>query len=89
MMFIVYAIFSELSEKIYIGQTIDIEVRLRQHNDMGNNHVGKYTKQNKGPWKLIYTESHNTRSEALKREKQLKSFRGREFIKKLIRNIRP
>jgi len=83
-MFIVYAICSKSNKKIYIGQTMDIEMRLKQHNEEGNNHVGKYTKQNKGPWKLIYTESHNTRSEALKREKQLKSFRGREFIRKLI-----
>ena len=83
-MFIVYAICSKSNKKIYIGQTMDIEMRLKQHNEEGNNHVRKYTKQNKGPWKLIYTESHNTRSEALKREKQLKSFRGREFIRKLI-----
>lgn len=83
-MFIVYAIYSELNKKIYIGQTMDIQMRLKQHDDGGDNHVGKYTKQNKGPWKLIYTESHKTRIKALKREKQLKSFKGREFIKNLL-----
>ncbi|MDO8496158.1 MAG: GIY-YIG nuclease family protein [bacterium] len=85
-MYTIYAIISKSSKKIYIGQTIDIDTRLKQHNDGGNDHLGKYTAQNKGPWKLIYTEPCNTRSEALKREKQLKSFRGREFIKKLIKD---
>ncbi len=83
-MFIVYAIISESSKKIYIGQTLDIDTRLKQHNEQGLGHVGRYTAQNKGPWRLIYTESCGTRSEALHREKQLKSFRGREFVKSLI-----
>ena len=83
-MFTVYAIVSESTKKIYIGQTVDINLRLDQHNSKDGNHLSKYTKQNKGPWKLLYTEFYKTRSGALKREKQLKSFRGREFIKKLI-----
>ena len=33
---------------------------------------------------FIYKEEVNDRREALKREKQLKSFKGREFIKNLI-----
>ncbi len=83
-MFTVYAIKSASSGKIYIGQTIDINLRLEQHNSDGVKHLGRYTRQNKGPWKLIHTESFLSRSEALKREKQLKSFRGREFVKNLV-----
>ena len=89
-MFTVYAITSESSGKIYIGQTMDIELRLKQHNDTEYKHLGRYTKQNKGPWKLMYTEVFSARTEALRRERQLKSFRGREFIKNHIRNhMRP
>lgn len=87
-MFTVYAIHSKNANKIYIGQTIDIELRLKQHNDVGEKHLGKFTAQNKGPWVLIHKEEFMTRSEALKREKQLKSFRGREFVKNLIK-MRP
>jgi len=83
-MFTVYVIISEKIGKIYIGQTIDLDIRLNQHNDKGGNHLGKFTQYNKGPWKVIYSEKCMTRTEALKREKQLKSFRGREFIKNLI-----
>jgi len=88
-MFIVYVITSETSGKIYIGQTIDIIKRLKQHNSKGDDHLSRFTKQNKGPWRLVYKEEYQTRKEALKREKQLKSFKGREFVKNIIKNIRP
>ncbi len=82
-MFYVYVIRSESSNKIYIGQTSDIYKRLKQHNDPNNND-SKFTKQNKGPWKLIYKEEAVSRSEALRREKILKSGKGREFIKTFL-----
>ncbi|MBT9175431.1 MAG: hypothetical protein DDT22_01112 [candidate division WS2 bacterium] len=88
-MFTVYAILSESTNKIYIGQTIDLKIRLMQHNSRNENHLGKFTKQNKGTWELIYKEEYSTRTEALKREKQLKSFRGREFIRNIIKQSRP
>ena len=88
-MFTVYAIISESTGKIYIGQTINLIERLKQHNANDSAHLGQFTKQNMGPWKLIHSEEYKTRSEALKREKQLKSYRGREFIKNLINNNRP
>jgi putative endonuclease len=80
-MFIVYAIYNREAGKTYIGQTVNIDDRLQEH----NNHIDKgYTARFEGEWKLIYTESVPTRSEALRRERQLKSFRGREFIKSHI-----
>ena len=85
-MFTVYAIISESSKKLYIGQTADLETRLNQHNALDDTHLGQFTRKNKGPWILVYKEEFGTRSEALKREKQFKSFRGREFIKNLINN---
>ncbi len=88
-MFTVYAIVSESTGKIYIGQTINLAERLKQHNADDSTHLGQFTKQNKGPWKLIYKEEYKTRSEAIKREKQLKSYRGREFIKNLANSNRP
>lgn len=82
-MFSVYAIVNK-NNKIYIGQTIDLSKRLKQHNAIGKDHLGSYTRH-KGPWKLIYSEECSTRQGALQREKQLKSFRGREFIKNLLK----
>lgn len=77
-MFVVYAIYNKEAGKFYIGQTEDMTRRLYQH----NNHVFTgYTARYRGEWILIYQESVATRSDALKREKQLKSGNGREFIK--------
>lgn len=78
-MFTVYAIKSLNKNYIYVGLTNDIERRLNEHNN-GNN---KTTKPYR-PFVLIYSEEVNTRIEARKREKYLKSGIGKEFLKKLI-----
>lgn len=80
-MYIAYSIYNYKHNKIYIGQTEDLSSRLLMH----NNHTFKgYTSQFDGIWELIYKEEVKTRVEALKREKQLKSYRGREFIKQFV-----
>ena len=78
-MFYVYVIKNQ-NGKIYIGQTGDLEKRLGQHNDI-NFDKRSYTKLNKGKWTLIYTEEFTTRKEVIKREKELKTSRGRSFIR--------
>jgi len=80
-MYTVYAIYSEQFNKIYIGQTENIERRMFEHN---NGLLSIYSKRYK-PWKVVYTEEYPTRAEAMKRERQLKSQKGREFIRKIIR----
>ena len=37
---------------------------------------------------MIYSEKHTTREMVLKREKQLKSYKGREFVKKFITEVK-
>ncbi len=82
--FIVYVIANK-NNKIYIGQTSDLESRLKRHNGLLRNKSKSFTSKNKGEWKLIYKEEFNTRKEAINREKQLKSYRGREFVRNLIK----
>lgn len=81
-MYFIYAIYNIKHNKIYIGQTKNLDERIKLHND----HLFKncYTSRFDGEWRLIYTEKADNLQNALKREKQLKSFRGREFIKKYI-----
>lgn len=81
-MFYVYAIYNSKHNKIYIGQTDDLQVRIKLHHNKTFN--DSYTSRFDGEWQLIYNEKVATRHEALLREKQLKSFRGREFVKKYI-----
>jgi len=78
----IYAIYNKKHNKTYICQTADIEERLKLHNDKV--FTSSYTSRFDGFWTLIYSEKAKDRAEALRREKQLKSYRGREFIKQYI-----
>jgi putative endonuclease len=81
-MFFVYAIYNSKYDKIYIGQTEDLVLRLTLHNN--REFKGCYTAKFDGKWKIIYKEEARSRKEALVREKQLKSYQGRRFIKSHI-----
>lgn len=81
--FVVYVIRND-EGKIYIGQTANLTTRLKRHNGELISSKRSYTKINHGIWKIFYKEIYSSRSEALLREKQLKSFRGRQFIKSLV-----
>ena len=79
-MFTVYVLYSEKFDKIYIGFTSNLPQRLLSHNELATK--GWTIKFR--PWIVIYTEEYDQKPDALKREKQLKSFRGRQFIRNLI-----
>ena len=64
---------------LYKGITKDIDRRIDIHNNGSN----RWT-TGKGPWKLVYCEEVSSRGEAMKREKFLKSGKGREFLKKIL-----
>jgi len=78
----VYAIYNKKHKKIYIGQTNNLDCRLKLHNNKTFKNC--YTSRFDGTWELIYKEEEQDRKKALRREKQLKSYRGREYIKKYI-----
>ena len=76
----VYALSSSAYNKIYIGYTSNLEGRLKSHNELANKGFTiKYR-----PWTLIYSETFDSKAIAMKREKELKSFHGREFIRNII-----
>jgi putative endonuclease len=43
----------------------------------------------RGPWNVLYTEVYDNKTMALKREKELKTGKGRDFIEKLIQERSP
>ena len=67
----------------YKGQTSDLPKRMQEHNNPDGS-FKSFTK-NKGPWELIYSEEYSTRSEAMLREKFLKTGKGRDFLKGIIK----
>jgi putative endonuclease len=79
-MFTVYVLHSEKYDKLYIGCTSDLIQRLLSHNQLARKGwTVKYR-----PWKLIYSEELTDKSTAMKREKELKSHKGRDFLRSLI-----
>jgi putative endonuclease len=75
-MYFTYVLYSPDFNKIYVGFSSDLTNRLTAHNDDRN--TGWSSRYQ--PWELLYSEEHLTKSKAMKREKQLKSSKGRDFI---------
>lgn len=76
-MYFTYVLYSSKFDQIYIGQTIHLEKRLEEHNRGLSTSTRRFI-----PWKIIHSEKFDTRAEAMKREKELKSHRGRIWIRK-------
>jgi len=76
-MFYVYLIQSEKYETFYVGQTNNIDERMKYHNR------GKCTyTRNKGPWKIISYKEYSTRSQTMIEEKRIKKLKNRQAILK-------
>lgn len=82
-MFTVYVLHSANFNKIYIGYTSNLEQRLLSHNELATK---GFTIKFR-PWVIVYKETFETKAKAMKREKQLKTAKGREFIWNLINEM--
>src|SRR4029077_1010270 len=67
----VYILQSEKDKRYYIGETADVNKRLEFHNK-----GFQRSTRNRVPFRLILSEEYATRTEALKREKQIKKWKG-------------
>jgi putative endonuclease len=76
----VYIIYSEKINRYYTGITDDIEWRLERHNQGWS----RSTKHGI-PWKVVYTEVYMNKCKALKREREIKNRKSRNYIENLIK----
>lgn len=78
-MFTVYILQSIKIRRYYIGHTEDLADRLGRHNR-------KLVKSTKAyaPWEVIYTENYSSKSEAFRREMEIKKYKGGIKFKKLL-----
>jgi len=77
-----YILFSVIKNRYYIGHTGDKLIdRIRKHNSNHKGFTGGI-----GDWELKYCEHFKTKLEALKREKEIKNWKSRKLIEKLISN---
>jgi putative endonuclease len=74
-MYAVYILFSTTTNKFYIGQTNDLNLRLIRHNDQ----MVKST-MNGVPWVVIWSRNVETRKEALILERKIKGRGASRFI---------
>ena len=68
---------------LYVGSTNDLEGRVYRHN---NSKYGAHYTKTRRPVTLVYNEQFDTKSEALKREIEIKSWKRQKkldlFMKK-------
>ncbi|GAB4189034.1 MAG: hypothetical protein Kow00108_25360 [Calditrichia bacterium] len=80
-MWYIYIIYSHSIDKFYVGYSDDPELRLKRHN-MG---WGRFTKRGI-PWESVYLEKFDSKSGAIKREREIKKMKSRSYIENLIKN---
>ncbi|SHO73961.1 GIY-YIG nuclease family protein [Flavobacterium cucumis] len=79
MPYTVYILQSLTKDKYYIGYTADLKARIIRHNQKNKGFTGSTN-----DWVLVYQEDYDTQSEAIQREKQIKSWKSKIKIKELI-----
>ncbi|WP_111683625.1 GIY-YIG nuclease family protein [Winogradskyella tangerina] len=74
-MYIVYILFSKKSSRYYVGQTSDIEKRLKRHNQ------GRVPSTKIGiPWEIVLQIEVESRSEAVQLESKIKKRGAKRYI---------
>ena len=80
----VYILQSEKDGGYYVGETHDVASRLAFHN------AGlQRSTCSRIPFRLVYTEEFPDRHAALKREKEIKRYKGGNSFKRLIEGSGP
>ena len=82
MRYFFYILHSESIDKYYIGHTHNIEERICKHNTDHKGFTG-----HKKDWILVYYEEFESKSEAYFRERQVKNWKSKTKILKLIIKI--
>jgi len=80
MPYFVYILYSNKADRYYVGETEDVETRIESH----LKGISKYTSI-ADDWVLVYKESFDTRTEAIRRERSIKRMKSRRFIENLIK----
>ncbi len=80
-MYYTYVVQSKKDGKFYTGFTKDLKLRFEQH-DKGQVDSTK----DRRPLELIYYEAYIERDDATHREKYLKTYHGRMFIKRRLKS---
>lgn len=81
MFYYIYVLQFKNSKDLYKGYTENLKLRLERHKKRLVNST-----KNKGPFKLIYFEGCLKQQDATHREKYLKKYLGRLFLKNRLKS---
>jgi putative endonuclease len=80
MPYFVYILYSQKRDRYYIGHTENLAERLLQHN------AGRTPSTKPGrPWRIVYQENCEDKSQAYHRELEIKGKKSRTYIEQLIK----
>ena len=79
--YVVYILRSLSTNKLYIGQTDNFDRRFEEH-QRGKN----WATRNRGPWEIVHSIHFETRKEALRMERKLKSMKRPDRILNYVEN---
>ena len=80
-MYYIYILQSEKDKKFYTGYTKNLKLRFDEHDK------GKVeSTRDRRPFKLIYYEACLNQQDATHREKYLKTYHGKSFIRKRVKS---
>ncbi|MGB6973866.1 MAG: GIY-YIG nuclease family protein [Terracidiphilus sp.] len=79
----VYVLRSTSTGGLYTGATTDLDRRLLQH----NLNLSRSTK-NRGPWVLVHKEEVASLADAYKRERFLKTGKGRDELRRILNDAK-
>jgi putative endonuclease len=82
-MHFIYILYSKATNRYYVGETDNIEMRLSKHNQ--HSYKGSFTKI-ADDWKAVLLFSCVSREQAIRLEKFIKNMKSKVFIQKLIIN---
>ena len=79
-MYYFYILYSPQSDRYYVGHTSDLEGRIKKHNTNHKGFTGHYH-----DWQLVYSEQFASKALAYAREREVKSWKSRIKIERLIK----
>ncbi len=80
-MYYTYVLQSQIDGNFYTGYTKDLKLRFEQH----NKGAVESTKDRR-PFELIYYEACLNQQDATKREKYMKTYHGKMFLKRRLKS---
>jgi len=80
-MYYVYVLKSELDRKLYVGYTENLQSRLKRHQD------GEViSTKPRRPFRLIFYEGYKNKEDAKRRERYLKTSKGKASLRMMLQD---